>query len=55
MRWVGGYSFARGVSIGRSMFLLVMVVFLKGIFVDLFLLKAYIPGICEYLCLSSTL
>lgn len=42
----GGYSFASGASIGSTMFLLVMVIFLKGIFADLFLLEAYIPSIC---------
>lgn len=42
---MGSHSFASGVSIGRSAFLLVMILFLKGIF----LYKAYIPSICEYL------
>lgn len=50
MRWVDTHSFASGVSIGRSMFLLVTILFLKGVF----LYKAYIPSICEYLCLSFT-
>lgn len=44
------YSFASGVSIGRSMFLLVVLLVLKGVF----LYKSYIPPIPEYLCLSST-
>lgn len=46
MRWVVA-------SIGRSMFLLVMGIFLKGIFADL-LFRAHIPSICKHLCLSST-
>lgn len=35
----GSYSFASCAIIGNSMFLLVMVIFLKGIFADLFYLK----------------
>lgn len=52
---MGGWSFfASGANIGRSMFLLVMGIFLKGIFADLLLFRAHIPSICIYLCLSST-
>lgn len=54
MRWVGGHSFTSGASVGRGMFLLVMGIFPRGTFADLFLLRAYIPSICKYLCLLLT-